>query len=234
MLRPTAMPCCRKALAILSVVLRVHFKPVIGSPAVSGCISARISSTIAGVFFRPAAVPRPACGCGRPAPRPRAALADPWPRPRRSAIQPSAPRPNWRASTPAKRRKRSSHNAATSTIAAFTSSDTPAGATSGSINLPSSAARAASCRRRIAASVEQYRYPCETRSRETRPCCVNRSNDSFAPTWSNASSSLEKYPRSASRMHCSKVAIKVPCFENHTDRADHKPCWSNSMSSFKA
>ena len=226
MLRPTAMPCCRKALGWSCGSTSSRSSDPQRSRAASALGSRR---RLPAFFFDP-----------RPS---RARLADAVDQhlAREQLLPTLGHGPGGRQSSLRRlgpigglRRQRSSHNAATSTIAAFTSSDTPAGATSGSINLPSSAARAASCRRRIAASVEQYRYPCETRSRETRPCCVNRSNDSFAPTWSNASSSLEKYPRSASRMHCSKVAIKVPCFENHTDRADHKPCWSNSMSSFKA
>jgi len=62
--------CCRSS-AIFSVVLRVHFNPVMGSPAVSCSRIISMASIISGVFFPPAGARRPFCGHGppsRPAP----------------------------------------------------------------------------------------------------------------------------------------------------------------------
>ncbi len=59
----TAMPQRCSSAAILAVVRRVHFKPVMGSPAVSCCISDSIRAMISGVFFHRFA---PAAACTDP------------------------------------------------------------------------------------------------------------------------------------------------------------------------
>ena len=51
MFRLTSIPSLPSAPAIFFVVLRVHFRPPIGSPAVSYFISCLISAMISGVFF---------------------------------------------------------------------------------------------------------------------------------------------------------------------------------------
>src|SRR6266581_4026642 len=52
--------CCRTS-AIFSVVLRVHFSPVMGSPAVSCSRRTSMASIISGVFFPAACARRPLC-----------------------------------------------------------------------------------------------------------------------------------------------------------------------------
>src|SRR5664280_3217263 len=64
---------CRTC-AIFSVVLRVHFSPVMGSPAVSCSRRISMASIISGVFFPPACARRPFCGRG-PLPRPELTVA---------------------------------------------------------------------------------------------------------------------------------------------------------------
>src|SRR5580692_11408608 len=73
-----AIPNRLSCRAICSVVLLVHFSPLIGSPAVSLSISLWMASITAGVFFPPACARhlRPAPG-PRPHPEPAGAVV-PW------------------------------------------------------------------------------------------------------------------------------------------------------------
>src|SRR2546425_1199915 len=68
-LAETGISICCRSFAIFSVVLRVHFSPVMGSPAVSCSRRISMASIISGVFFPPAGARRPFCARG-PLPHP--------------------------------------------------------------------------------------------------------------------------------------------------------------------
>src|SRR5580704_6718476 len=60
-LAETGISTCLSSSAIFWGVLRVHFKPVIGSPAVSCSNRISMASTISAFFFRPADALHPFC-----------------------------------------------------------------------------------------------------------------------------------------------------------------------------
>lgn len=62
----TSMPISLSCPAILSVVRRVHFSPVIGSPAMSSFMISWIAAMTSGVFFPPPSDPLRCDGLGRP------------------------------------------------------------------------------------------------------------------------------------------------------------------------